>query len=181
MLAALQAYYSDVRECVKTADGLTDDFPSGVGVKQGCPLSPTLFGLYIDAVEDFICANVTNGGTVKLHGTPVPLLLYADDIVFLASSQSELQQLLNIFYDFCTTYELTVNMDKTEVLVFSRSRVGVKALVQYGQQLVPQTTRYKYKGSFLQQREVQNLVARRCWGLQDMRCLQSRSRFELTT
>ena len=57
-----------------------------------------------------------------------------------------LQQLLDTFYDFCNTYELTVNMDKTEVLVFSRSRVGVKALVQYGQQLVPQTTRYKYLG-----------------------------------
>ena len=56
------------------------------------------------------------------------MLLYADDIVFLTSSQSELQQLLDIFYDFCTTSELTVSMDKTEVLVFSRSRVGVKAV-----------------------------------------------------
>ena len=136
MLAALQAYYSDVRECEKTSDELTDDFPSGVGVEQGCPISPPLFGLYIDAVEDFICANVTNGGKVKLHGTPVPLLLCADDVVFLASSQSELQQLLDIFKDFCTTNELTVNMDKTEVLVFSRSWVGVKALVQYSQQLL---------------------------------------------
>ena len=42
------------------------------------------------------------------------------------------------------TSSATVNMDKTEVLVFSRSRVGVKALVQYGQQLVPQTMRNKY-------------------------------------
>ena len=74
----------------------------------------------------------------------MPLILDEDDIVILASFQSELQQLLDIFNDFCTIYELTVNMDKTEVLVFSRSRVGVKALVQYGQQLVPQTTRYKY-------------------------------------
>ena len=91
MLAALQAYYSDLQECVRTADRFTDNFPSGTGVQRGCPLSPTLFGLNIDAVEDFICANVTNGGTIKLHGNPVPLLLYADDIVFLAASQSELQ------------------------------------------------------------------------------------------
>ena len=97
-------------------------------------------------MEDFICANVTNRGTIKLHATPVPLLLYADDNVFLASSQSEFQQLRDIFNDFCTTSELTVNKDKTEVLVFSRSQVGVKVLVQYGQQLVPQTTRYKYLG-----------------------------------
>ena len=38
MLAALQACCSDVRECMKTADGLTDDFPSGVGVKQALGL-----------------------------------------------------------------------------------------------------------------------------------------------
>ena len=34
MLAALQAYYSDVRECVKTTDGLTDDFPSSCHVRS---------------------------------------------------------------------------------------------------------------------------------------------------
>ena len=112
---------------MKTADGFTNDFLSDFGVKQGSPLSPTLLGRYIVAVDDFICANVTNGGTVKLHGTPVLLLLCADDIVFLASSQSEFQQLLDIFHDFCTTYELIVNMDKSEVLVFSWSRVEVKA------------------------------------------------------
>ena len=146
MLAALKAYYADVRECVKSADGLTDNFPSDIGVKQGCPLSPTLFGLYIDAVEDFVCANVHNGGTVQVGGTAVPLLLYADDIVFLASSQAELQQLLDIFSDFCEAAELTVNLDKTEVLVFSRSRVGVKASIYYRTQLIPQNTKYKYLG-----------------------------------
>ena len=146
MLAALQAYYADVRECVKSIDGLTDNFVSSIGVKQGCPLSPTLFGFYIDAVEDCVCANVANRSTARINGTPVPLLLYADDLVFLASSQIELQQLLDIFSDFCTTFELTVNMDKTETLVFSRSRVGVKVEVYYRQQLVPQNTKYKYLG-----------------------------------
>jgi hypothetical protein len=146
MLSALQAYYADVRECVKSADGLTADFPSDIGVKQGCPLSPTLFGLYIDAVEDFVYANISNGGSVRVDGVAVSILLYADDIVFLASTQAELQQLLDIFSDFCTTSELTVNLAKTEVLVFSRSRVGVKANIYYRQQLVPQKTKYKYLG-----------------------------------
>jgi hypothetical protein len=131
---------------VKSAEGLTDSFPSDIGVKQGCPLSPTLFGLYIDAVEDFISANVKGGGSVRVGNTPVPLLLYADDIVFLASTQAELQQLLDIFSDFCAIFELTVNMVKTEVLVFSRSRVGVRAEIFYRQQIVPQKTKYKYLG-----------------------------------
>lgn len=146
MLAAIQAYYADVRECVKTSEGLTESFPSGLGVKQGCPLSPTLFGMYIDAVEDFILVNVNNGGTVKIGGWSVPLLLYADDIVLLASSQSELQQLMDILADFCDQAELTINLSKTEVLVFSRSRVGIKADVFYRQTKVTQSTKYKYLG-----------------------------------
>jgi hypothetical protein len=82
MLAALKAYYTDVRECVKTEEGLTDTFASNLGVKQGCPLSPTLFGMYIDTLESFMAANHTS--SVKVGDRTVPLLLYADDIVFFA-------------------------------------------------------------------------------------------------
>ena len=80
MLIALKAYYANVKECVKTHEGLTESFESGLGVKQGCPLSPTLFGLYIDSLENFICSNTDS--TVKVGTCKVPLLLYADDIVF---------------------------------------------------------------------------------------------------
>jgi hypothetical protein len=146
MLSALQAYYSNVRECVKSNEGLTDCFDSCLGVKQGCPLSPTLFGLYVDALENFICSNMEHEGTVELGGCKVPLLLYADDIVFFATSEKEMQKLLDIFSDFCYKYELTVNLTKTEILVFSSARAGVKANVKYRNTPVPQNTKYKYLG-----------------------------------
>jgi hypothetical protein len=147
MLLALQSYYADVRECVKTTEGLTDSFPSSIGVKQGCPLSPTLFGLYIDAVEDFICKNMAGNGTAELmFGQKVPLLLYADDIVFFATSEKELQQIMDIFSDFCYKYELTVNLKKTEVVVFSSCILGITACITYRGNRVPQNTEYKYLG-----------------------------------
>jgi hypothetical protein len=55
-------------------------------------------------------------------------------------------KLLSVIFVPASTKLLTVNMDKTEVLVFSRSRVGVKAVVHFGQQMVPQNTQYKYLG-----------------------------------
>jgi hypothetical protein len=48
MLRAIKAMYQNVRACASTPEGLTQDFTSTMGVKQGCALSPLLFGLYID-------------------------------------------------------------------------------------------------------------------------------------
>eukprot|EP00250_Pteridium_aquilinum_P035366 c925_g1_i1 orf=106-276(+) len=45
---------------------------SNVGVKQGCPLSPTLFGLYIDEVADYIAWSGGNG--MDLACTPVQIM-----------------------------------------------------------------------------------------------------------
>ena len=54
---------------------------STVGIKQGCPLSPTLFGIYIDEITNFIACK--GGNKVVLEGTQVNFLLYANDIDLL--------------------------------------------------------------------------------------------------
>ena len=51
-LDGIKALYADVPMVVKTAHGQTASFQSVMGVKQGCPLSPTLFGLYLDDLEE---------------------------------------------------------------------------------------------------------------------------------
>jgi hypothetical protein len=52
MLRAIKAMYQEVRTCVSTPEGYTKDFASDMGVKQGCALSPLLFGLYIDELQN---------------------------------------------------------------------------------------------------------------------------------
>jgi hypothetical protein len=151
MLTALQAYYSEVKECVKTSQGFSDVFESNLGVKQGCPLSPTLFGLYIDALEDYMCDRFPNS-VVMIGCLRVPMLLYADDIVFLAKSQKELQAMLDVFSDFCSDLKLTVNLAKSAVVVFSRSIKGIKSDVQYNGVVVPQKYFYKYLGIIFHRR-----------------------------
>ncbi|MCO5558427.1 hypothetical protein L7F22_012009 [Adiantum nelumboides] len=46
--------YREVRCKIKTQEGYSQEFMSNMGVKQGCPLSPTLFGLCIDQLEEVI-------------------------------------------------------------------------------------------------------------------------------
>jgi hypothetical protein len=56
---------------------------SNVGVKQGCPLSQTLFGLYINEVEKYL--NYITMDTLWLFNTRVDIILYVDDIVMLSN------------------------------------------------------------------------------------------------
>ena len=73
---------------------------STVGVKQGCPLSPTLFGLYIDELSEYI--ERWGGSGAGLVGTIIPILLYADDIVLISDSPEGLQRHLNALKSFYT-------------------------------------------------------------------------------
>jgi hypothetical protein len=49
----LEQMYSSVRLQVKLDSTLGAEFESNIGVKQGDPLSPLLFGLYIDRFSAF--------------------------------------------------------------------------------------------------------------------------------
>ena len=55
MLAAIQALYSDAHIVINIDGCIGESATVLSGVKQGCPLSPTLFGIFIDAIH-FISA-----------------------------------------------------------------------------------------------------------------------------
>ena len=45
--------YSKTRSSVQLQNGLTETFPTTIGLKQGCNLSPVLFNLFINDINDF--------------------------------------------------------------------------------------------------------------------------------
>ena len=121
MLEALKSYYANVRVCVDIPSvGTSAPFDSTMGVKQGCPMSPTLFGLYIDQLEHHLSSHAQDAPSIQ--GQLVPILLYADDIVLLSKSASGLQHLLHVLHLFCDEKLLAVNMSKTQVVIFSDFR-----------------------------------------------------------
>lgn len=85
MAWGIYALYEQVLGRVRCPGGLSNIIASTVGVKQGCPLSPTLFGLYIDEVADYIAQS--GGDGMDLAGTPIHIMLYADDIILISESQ----------------------------------------------------------------------------------------------
>ena len=61
ILSCLKSIYERDEACVLTQAGLTEAFRCNAGVKQGCPASPLLFGLYI--LEARLKANSTEVAT----------------------------------------------------------------------------------------------------------------------
>jgi len=112
-------------------------------VKQGCPLSPLFFGLYIDALEPHIAALDDDDGP-DLASTPVKLLLYVDDLVLMSRTQRGLQKQLNELGKFCDERDLTVNVKKTKVVVFG-SRVNTSPLL-YGGLPIEEVASLRYLG-----------------------------------
>lgn len=130
IMDAIQALYANVPVCVRTRTGLTPTFQSHMGVKQGCPLSPTLFGLYIDDFESAILGKM-GLFLPQLGEGPAPPLFYADDLALMSTSAEGLQRQLHCLGDYADKWGLTVNVGKTKVVVFlpPRKRTGTPAEV----------------------------------------------------
>ena len=128
LLEAIMSIYTSVKANVKVGDEFSDLFECLVGVKQGDPLSPLLFTLFIDRFHDYIKSKAPGLG-VRVGALMIAVLLFADDIVLLANSSTQLQQLLGLLEEFCDTMHMQVNMSKSVGVVFSNARFDPEALV----------------------------------------------------
>lgn len=84
ILTTILILYESVSGRLDTAECLFDMSHSTIGVKQGCSLSSTLFGLYIDELESLILETTGIKTGCLLHNPRVPILLFLDDIVLLS-------------------------------------------------------------------------------------------------
>ncbi len=110
--------YTASQCAVKIGNQRTEFFPQGRGVRQGCSLSPTLFNIYINQLANILERAPIQGLT--LHDTEIKCLLYADDLVLLSPTEEGLQDSLNLLEDFCQSWALTVNLQRTRVMMFQK-------------------------------------------------------------
>ena len=111
--------YSKDKSAVKIDNKMTEAFPCYTGVKKGCMLSPTLFNPYLSDLPEFLNSSSSTDILLDDSERPINCLLYADDLVIFSRSANGLQTLLNKLESYCEKTELTVNLDKTKVMIFN--------------------------------------------------------------
>ena len=116
-------------------------------MRQGCNLSPLLFSLYISDLETYLATNIA--GSITLSNLIAQLLLFADDLVLLADSESGLQNSMDRLDEFCKTWDLKINIEKTKVVIFNKPRTQHVPIFQIRNSTIDSDTHYKYLGIIL--------------------------------
>ena len=80
-------------------------------------MSPLIFSLFISGLEYELVKNKT--GTT-LGNSPIDLLMYADDIALMSSSEEGLRKHLRPLEEYCDQWKLMVNIAKTKVCAFGK-------------------------------------------------------------
>ena len=93
----------------------------GIWLKQAFPHFFTLFSVYIDKLEG--CLVELDYIDMSLSRNVIILLLYVDDFVLLAGCPCDLDKQLRTLKKFCTSMDMTINIDKTKVIIVKSNKV----------------------------------------------------------
>ena len=97
---------------------------SGVGVRKGCLLSPTLFKIVLekivtDALED-------REGAVSTGGRTISSLRFADDIGGLAGKEEELTRLAERLDKASTAHGMEISAEMTKLTTNNTSGINTE-------------------------------------------------------
>jgi hypothetical protein len=123
----LQVMHGQLSRKVKLPSGTSDSFPVGRGVAQGAVESPLLYAIFINGLIDEL---KSLGFGVQHHGTSTPILLYADDIVLLASNHYQLARMHKAVSSFAERMRFEINGSKSGVMAFHASAATRRLMSQ---------------------------------------------------
>ncbi|XP_078036902.1 uncharacterized protein LOC144470014 [Augochlora pura] len=86
-------------DTVKRNEGMTEEFWTGEGLRQSCPLSPSLFTIFLADMEEY---------------------MRKDDEVLVTKREEELKGVIKRLENYLDKKELRLNVEKTEVMIFRK-------------------------------------------------------------
>ena len=158
----IESLHKNIKGTAQFNDSSSRPFDIRSGVRQGCVLTTTLFGIFFalllrhafGTASDGICLQTRADGRLfnlgrlraktKVRETLIKDMLFADDAAVTTHTQQELQALMDCFSQACKYFGLTISLKKTNVLRQDTMELPAITIDDYELDVVEQFT---YLGS----------------------------------
>ena len=144
MLMTIESLYFQPGVCVRTNGKQSRSFHVGFDLRQGCVLLSILFIISMNLMDKLSQTDKC----VTIGRCKISRLLFANNLVLLATCQSGLQHALNSFAAACEIAGMKISTAKTEALHFSKNLV--QCSLQVGRVSLKQVEKFKYLESHSQ-------------------------------
>lgn len=138
---AVKELYTDTTARIKIGKELSSEFSISKGLRQGCPIAPTLFKIYLAAALDkwrrACCSMGISIGNDKLF-----TLHFADDQVIMAEDEDDVYYMIRKLDEEYRKWGLTINVSKTEYMVIN----GTSSHLALDGGVIEAVDTYKYLG-----------------------------------
>lgn len=130
----IRSFHDGMKATIQYDGNTSEQFDIKSGVKQGCVLAPTLFGIFFSLLLKHAFGNSTEGvymhtrsdgrlyniarlrAKTKVRKIIIRDMLFADDAAVSSHTEHDLQCLMDRFAQACKDFGLTINLKKTNVL-----------------------------------------------------------------
>ncbi len=135
LLKLIISFHEGMQSTVQYDGSSSDPFPIKSGVKQGCVLAPTLFGIFFSLLlshvfnssEDRIYIRTRSDGRLfniarlraknKVRRVLIREMLFADDAALVSHTEESLQRMISSFSQACKDFGLTISLKKTNIMI----------------------------------------------------------------
>ena len=162
LLSITTSFHENMKGTVSFDGETSESFDIKSGVKQGCVLAPTLFGIFFSMLLDFAFKKLEDGiflhtrsdgnlfnlarlkARSKVRTVLIRELLFADDAAIASHTEEGLQRLINRFADACSKFGLTISIKKTNIMT---QDVPTPPSIAISGEVLEVTDQFTYLGS----------------------------------
>ena len=139
---ALYGYYNISIIYIQLDGKKTKEFLTTAGVKQGGPLSPKLYNIYI---EELIPSIEKEGLGARVGKMKISVIVYADDIMVISPTRIGMEKMISTVHFYMTKWKIKMNLEKTSYMLFGRARI-VDSIVNVEGKIIEKVTVMTYLG-----------------------------------
>lgn len=147
-LDLLMSIYETSKACLRVGDKNSPYYDMLRGTRQGCPLSPILFIIFINDFLKYIPEGVSVPGMAD--GRKCPGLLFADDVAGLSETVDKVHALLDGVTRWSRDWKMPMGAPKCNVMLVAGTEEEQEALrniyFEVDGQKIEATRAYKYLG-----------------------------------